>query len=266
MSRNVRIILAIIVVIALIAVAVVAAIFVRGGDGTPSATISAPTLAIDTQAEATTAPTQAAMEGATEATPSNDTSADTASTDVESTGDVVVYNIVTDQSNVSFTLTEDLRGVPTTVVGETDQVAGQIAVDFATPQNSRVGEIRINARTLQTDNDFRNRAIRGEILQSAQDAFEFITFTPTEVVGLPETITPGQQFNFQLVGNLTIRDITQPVTFATTIVSFSETELEGYAIATVQRASFNLIIPSVPSVANVSEAVDLRIDFGAAAG
>lgn len=260
MSRNVRIILAIVVVIAVIAVAVVAAIFIRGGDGTPSATISAPTLAIDTQTEATTAPTQAAMEGATESTPSTETS-----TDAESTGGVVIYNIITNQSNVSFTLTEDLRGVPTTVVGETDQVAGQIAVDFATPQNSRVGEIRINARTLQTDNDFRNRAIRGEILQSAQDAFEFITFTPTEVTGLPETITPGEQFNFQIVGNLTIRDITQPVTFETTIVSFSDTALEGYAIATVQRASFNLQIPSVPSVANVSEAVDLRIDFGAEA-
>ena len=259
MSRNVRIILAIVVVIAVIAVAVVAAIFIRGGDGTPSATISAPTLAIDNQTEATPAPTQAAMEGATEGTPSTDTS-----TDAESTG-VVIYNIVTNQSNVSFTLTEELRGVPTTVVGETDQVAGQIAVDFSAPQNSRVGEIRINARTLQTDNDLRNRAIRGEILQSAQDVYEFITFTPTEVTGLPETITPGEQFNFQIVGNLTIRDITQPVTFETTIVSFSEAALEGYAIVTVQRASFNLQIPSVPSVANVSEAVDLRIDFGAEA-
>lgn len=261
MSRNVRIIVGIIVVLVIIAAAVYAYVYISGGDGTPSATISAPTLAVDTQTEPTTAPTQAAMEGATAATPSTDTSSGAASA-----GSVVVYNIVTNQSNVSFTLTEDLMGQPTTVVGETDQVAGQIAVDFNNPQNSRVGEIRINARTLQTDQENRNRAIRGQILQSAQDAYEFITFTPTEVVGLPETITPGQQFTFQIVGNLKIRDITQPVTFETTIVSFSETELEGYATTTVQRGSFNLQIPNVPSVANVSEAVDLRIDFGATAG
>lgn len=260
MSRNVRIILAIIVVIAVIAIAVVAAIFIRGGDGTPSATISAPTLEIATQVEPTTAPTEAAEEAATQEATTE------ATAEASSSGELIVYNIVTDQSNVSFTLTEDLRGVPTTVVGETDQVAGQLAVDFANPQNSQVGEIRINARTLQTDSDFRNRAIRGEILQSAQDAYEFITFIPTEVTGLPETITEGQQFSFQIVGNLTIRDITQPVTFETTIISFSDTALEGYATATVQRGDFNLQIPNVPSVANVSESVDLRIDFGAEAG
>lgn len=260
MSRNVRIILAIVVIIVVIAVAAYAYVYISGGDGTPSATISAPTLAVDTQSEPTTAPTQAAMEGATEEAASADTSAGAASA-----SDIVIYNIVTDQSNVSFTLTEDLMGQPTTVVGETDQVAGQIAVDFANPQNSRVGEIRINARTLQTDQENRNRAIRGQILQSAQDAYEFITFIPTEVTGLPDTITEGQQFSFQIVGNLTIRDITQPVTFETTIVSFSNTALEGYAIATVQRGDFNLQIPNVPSVANVSESVDLRIDFGAAA-
>lgn len=253
MSRNVRMILGIVIVIVLIAAGAFAFIYIRGGDGSPSATISAPTLALETQAGANSAPTQAMMEGA-------EPTVDTAGA-----SGVVVFNIVTDQSNVSFTLTEELNGQPTTVVGETDQVAGQIAVDFNNPLNSRVGEIRINARTLQTDNDFRNRAIRGEILQSAQDEFEFIRFVPTEVVGLPETITIGQPITFQLVGNLTIRDITQTVTFATGVTPISQTELEGYATTTVMRGDYNLDIPSVPSVANVSEEVDLRIDFGAAA-
>jgi polyisoprenoid-binding protein YceI len=233
-------------------------IYIRGGSGTPSATISAPTLAISlpTQAPATAAPTEA--EAATETTDEVPAVSSAAS-------EVVVFNIAPEQSNVTFTLTEELRGQPTTVVGETDQVAGQIAVDFGNPSASQVGEIRINARTLETDNDFRNRAIRGEILQSAQDQFEFISFVPTDITGLPDTITMGEPIIFQIVGDLTIRDITNPVTFEATVTPVSEAQLEGTAATTVQRGDYNLEIPSVSSVANVSEAVDLQIDFVAAA-
>jgi polyisoprenoid-binding protein YceI len=164
---------------------------------------------------------------------------------------------------VRFILDEVLRGSPNTVTGRTDQIAGQIAVDFANPQNSQVGEIRISARSLATDNELRNRAIRGQILQSSQDEFEFISFKPTEITGLPASVTMGQSFEFQITGDLTIRDITHPVTFDVTVTPDSEAHIEGTAIATVQRGDFNLIIPNVPGVADVDEAVRLEVDFEA---
>jgi polyisoprenoid-binding protein YceI len=83
--------------------------------------------------------------------------------------------------------------------------------------------------------------------------------------GLPETVTVGAPFEFSVTGDLKIRDITQPVTFAVTVTPVSETELQGSARATVQRADFDLRIPSVPSVANVSEEVFLEFDFVAVA-
>lgn len=171
---------------------------------------------------------------------------------------VVIYRISQDQSQVRFSLDEILRGRPFTPVGITDQVAGEISVDF-TQKLAEVGVIQVNARTLKTDSEFRDRAINNEILDTAE--FEFITFVPTQVSGLPQDAAVGQEVQFQITGDLTIRDITQSVTFEVTATLVDETRLEGFASATVLRSDYGLVIPSVPSVADVSEEVLLEFDF-----
>lgn len=178
-------------------------------------------------------------------------------------GALRLYQIQQDGSEVTFTLDEDLRGQRTTVVGSTDQVAGEMALNLSDLSTAQLGIIQINARTLLTDNNFRNRAIQNEILQTG--AHEFITFAPTNISGLPASVAVGQEISFTIDGNLTIRDITQPVTFNVAAVAQSETELTGTATTTVERTAFNLVIPQVPQVANVEEAVDLTITFTARA-
>lgn len=173
----------------------------------------------------------------------------------------VTFNIVSEESQVSFTLEEDLRGVRTTVVGTTNQVAGQIQVDFANPAASRMGAIRINIRSLTTDNDFRNRAIRAEILQSAQAQYEFSDFTPKTISGLPDTIAVGDTITFQVTGDLPLAGVTREVTFDVTLTVASETRLEGVGTTTVLRSDYGLQIPAVPSVANVTDEVALEIQF-----
>jgi polyisoprenoid-binding protein YceI len=165
------------------------------------------------------------------------------------------------ESSVSFTLNEELRGADATVVGSTNQVAGEIVVDFDNPSASVLGDIAVNARTFATDSNNRNRAIRGVILNT--DTFEFITFSPTSIDGLPTE--PTDEFTFTVTGDLTIRDITQPVTFEVQ-VSGSSDRIEGSASSTVNRADFDLVIPNVPLVANVDEEVTLTIDFVAVPG
>ena len=173
----------------------------------------------------------------------------------------VIFTISQDGSQVRFTLDELLRNQPNTVVGVTDQVAGEIAVNFEDPAASQVGEITINARTLRTDNDFRNRAINNEILDTGP--YELITFTPTEIIGLPDSVAVGDTFEFQVVGDLTIRDVTQSVTFDVTVTVVSPTQITGYGSATVLRSDYDLSIPNVPSVANVTDEVLLEIEFTA---
>ena len=179
--------------------------------------------------------------------------------EVSASGGATVYTIEPLTSKVRFELDEVLRGNPVTVVGVSDQVTGEIAADLNDLSTVQVGEIQINARGLATDNNFRNRAINNKILETGE--FEFITFAPTAVNGLPGSAATGDTVEFTLDGDLTIRDITQPVTFNVAATVVSDSQLEGTASAVVQRADFDLTIPSVPDVADVEEEVELTIDF-----
>lgn len=177
---------------------------------------------------------------------------------------LTIFTIQQAGSQARFELDEELRGNPITVVGSTDQIAGEIGIDFNNPAATELGVIQVNARTLATDNDFRNRALRNEILVTGP--FEYITFTPTEITGLPDTVAVGDTITFQVNGDLTITGISQPATFAVTVTIVSETEISGTASTVVTREAYNLRIPSVPAVANVEEEVEIYLDFVASAG
>jgi polyisoprenoid-binding protein YceI len=187
-------------------------------------------------------------------------------TPTEEPGILRTYQIVQEGSEVRFLIDEVLLGEANLVVGRTNQVTGQVLLDLKRPVEVEVSPIEINARELATDNSFRNRAIRSQILDSNNDAFQFITFTPTAIDGLADAnIVLGEPVTFFITGDLQIRDITNSVTFEMTATAVSETELSGSGAATVLRADYDLNIPSVPGVANVSEEVRLEIDFVAMA-
>ncbi|MCY4538520.1 MAG: YceI family protein [Chloroflexi bacterium] len=178
----------------------------------------------------------------------------------------VTFSIVAAESRATFTLEEDLRGARTTVVGATNDVAGVINVNLADPAASSIGTIIINARTLETDNNFRNRAIRSQILKSAQDAYEFIVFEPRVLKNFSaDSIAVGETITFDVSGDLTVVDVTRTVTFAAEVTLDSETQLSGTATVNVLHGDFALTIPDVPSVANVTDDVDLTLRFVARA-
>jgi polyisoprenoid-binding protein YceI len=175
----------------------------------------------------------------------------------------LVFQIVPDKSEVRFTIPEDLRGQPNSVVGKSNQVAGQIAVNPDDLSAAQVGVIQVNARTFVTDDGRRNRAINNFILNTAE--YEFITLTPTEIRGLSGRAELGRDLTFQIVGDLTIRDVTKPVVFDVIARPTSEMQMTGSASTTINRGDFQLQIPNVPFVANVGEQIALAIDFVAEA-
>ena len=170
-----------------------------------------------------------------------------------------VFEIDPNASSARFVIDEILRGSSYTVVGTTNQVAGQIAADLDDLDTAQVGTIRINARTLTTDADGRNRMLKNQILQT--DQHEYITFTPRQMVGLPETVTVGQSFTFQMAGDLTIKDVTRDATFNVVVTPTAENRLEGTASSTIRYADWGVSIPQVPSVAGVADQVALHLDF-----
>jgi polyisoprenoid-binding protein YceI len=181
--------------------------------------------------------------------------ADTAS----AASDAQVFQIDPNASSARFVIDEILRGSPYTVVGTTNQVAGQIAADLDDLDTAQVGTIRVNARTLTTDADGRNRMLKNQILQT--DQHEYIEFTPKRMVGLPEAVTVGQSFTFQMVGDLAIRGTTREAAFDVAVTPTAENRLEGTATSTIRYADWGVSIPQVPSVAGVADQVALHLDF-----
>lgn len=192
------------------------------------------------------------------------TDIESAAVAVDNTSGGTVFNIVPDSSSASFTLNEVLSGRNNTVVGTTNQVAGEIVLNFDNPQASQLGTIRINARTFATDSGMRDGMIRREILKSGQDEFEFIDFEPTAINGLPATVEVGKSYDLEIVGNLTIVGQTKEVTFTANVTIDSKTQISGTATTTVSRDDYGIAIPSVPRVANVDNDVLLTLNFVAA--
>ena len=140
-------------------------------------------------------------------------------------------------------------------------------VDLIDPVASSIGTIVINARTLETDQSFRNRALRSNILKSAQDAYEFIVFQPKQLSNFSaESLAVGESITFDITGDLTVTDVTNSVTFNAKVTLESETQISGSATVNVLYRDFGLTIPSAPGVANVTDDVDLSLQFVARAG
>jgi len=173
------------------------------------------------------------------------------------------FQIVSAESEARFTIDEILNGNDKTVIGTTSEVTGEMTFNLGNPADSAVGTITIGTGNFVTDNNFRNRAIRQFVLQSSQ--YPEITFTPTELAGLPASASVGDVVTFQIVGNLTVREVTGVETFDVTVTVVSETRLEGLATTTISRMNpYNLTIPDVPSVASVDEDMLLELEFVAA--
>lgn len=223
-----------------------------GGSGEPTTELTTPELTATTTSTTITA-TSSTAGGASSTQPDQQTTS--------------TFEIDQSQSTARFEIDEVLNGNPTHVVGATDQVVGQIRVDMSDLGSVEFSEIIINARTLETDSERRNRAIRGPvILDSGSDENELITLQVTSVEGSSGQAVVGETFEFTVVGDLTIKGITQQVSFDVNVTATDDDTIEGSATAEVTRDMFEIGIPSVPGVADVTNEVLIGLEFVAVSG
>jgi polyisoprenoid-binding protein YceI len=189
----------------------------------------------------------------------------TTATLVPSTNETA-FTILPSSSQASFTIHEKHFGQSTDVVGTTNQVSGEILVNKQDPAQSRLGQIRVDLSTLVTDNDLRNHALQGRILETGDAANKYATFTATALKGMPSTAAVGQTIHFQVIGNLTIHGVTHSATFDVTLTTQSTTAMKGQATTTVRYKDFNIAVPPVPSVSDVGDTTTLALTFTAQAG
>lgn len=217
-----------------------------GGSGEPSTDLTTPELSVTT----TTTPTASSTTGS-----SNETTEGSS------------FEIDQARSIARFEIDEVLNGNPTHVVGTTDQVVGQIRVDATDLSSIEFSEIIVNARTLDTGSERRDRAMRGPIvLDSGSEENELITLMVTSVEGLSGDAVVGESFEFTVTGDLTIKGNTQPVTFDAMVTLVDDDTVEGSVTANITRDMFEIGIPSVASVADVTNEVLIGLEFVAVAG
>lgn len=243
-------------------------VFIRitGGTGEASEPISAPTLSLDNAAQATEAivsPTEVS------ATAVSVVPTDIPTTEVEAVAVAPsetsvaarLFRIVPQESEARFSVYETFP--EGTAIGRTNQIAGDIIVDFNAPSNSQIGTIRINLRTLRTDDPDRDSSIRCCVLLTAQDIYEFSDFVPTAITGMPEQVQVGIPITFQVTGDLTLRGTTRPVTFDVVVTPNSLTEISGTATTTVNRSDFGILNDDRNGFDyhGVEEQVNLAFDF-----
>ena len=179
----------------------------------------------------------------------------------------VTLVIVPEESEARFIIDEILNGADKRVVGTTNAVEGTITADKDNPEDVTVSLVRVDLSNLTTDSSFRNRAIRDFILQTGDPANQFATFEPTGTGGLPESVTIGESFTFQITGDLTIRGVTREETFEVTLTPVSETRIEGTAtLSDINYGDYGVQILRLPEqVASVEDTITLELSFVAVA-
>ena len=119
--------------------------------------------------------------------------------------------VATDASQVGYRVQEILFGVDTTAVGRTNQVEGTLTIDGT--QVTGV-EFTVDVASITSDESRRDSAFRGRVMSA--DEFPTASFELTEPIDVGVAPTDGTELTTQATGDLTLRGITNPVTFEVT--------------------------------------------------
>ena len=154
------------------------------------------------------------------------------------TAGLVTYKIVPGESQLQYEVGEvfiDENNRFAVAIGVTPQVAGEISLDLAAPQNSSLGTLTADISQFKSDSSRRDNAIRGRFIET--ERYPTVTFVPTSIEGLPESYQEGQDLPLKIIGDLTIREKTLPVTFDA-VVRLEGNQLTGQATTTILMSDF----------------------------
>jgi polyisoprenoid-binding protein YceI len=219
-------------------------------------TVAAPAPVVQqVQAQPTLAAAQPAQIQAT-ATP-----AQPAAANPSTSGQKVVFKIVPEESTATYEVGEvffNQNNRFNLAVGVTHSVKGEINADLSNPPASSLGVIEVDISQLASDSDRRDNFIRNNGLQSSK--FPVARFVPNKIDALPVSYQAGQTYTFKVSGDLTIKDITKPVTFDVT-ASLQENVLSGTATTKVLMSDYGVGPISLAGILKTEDEVKLSLKF-----
>ncbi len=141
-------------------------------------------------------------------------------------------------------------------VGSTQQIAGQLQLnldDLASPLGDNRFTVQLN--TLESDQALRDGWLR-------RNGPRFDEFVASGVEGAPASYSEGQEVQFQLVGDLTVRNITQPATFDVAATLQGDT-ITGKATTRALLSDFGIDPPNFANTLVVGDEFTIEVDFTA---
>ncbi len=218
---------------------------------TPNPTQPAAALPTQTAISPANSPTSGPTEPPAETQPQNP----------PQTSDLLELNIVPGESSVSYEVGETFFNQNNRfnlAVGKTTQISGKITIDPANPQNSSIGAIEVDISQLQSDSNRRDNTIRDRFLESRQ--YPIAIFVPSQIDGLPTSYTAGETLNFKVTGDLTVHDVTQPVSFDVQ-AALVNNELQGTANTTILMSDFGVGPIELGGILGTEDEVKLEMQF-----
>lgn len=117
----------------------------------------------------------------------------------------------TTESEAGYRVSEVLMGVDTEGVGRTSEVSGTLTVDGTAVT---AVDMSVDMASVTSDKDKRDEAFRDEIMDVA--TYPTATFVLTAPIELGAVPADGEQVTATATGELTLRGVTNPVTFQVT--------------------------------------------------
>ena len=115
---------------------------------------------------------------------------------------------ITDASELGYRVKEILFGVDTEGVGRTNQITGSLVIAGTQVTDA---EFIVDVASIQSDESRRDNQFRGRIMST--DEFPTAMFTLTEPIELGTEAVEGATVDTTATGELTLRGVTNPVTF-----------------------------------------------------
>jgi polyisoprenoid-binding protein YceI len=176
-------------------------------------------------------------------------------------GGVYTLDIVPEETEARYVVEEEFfgRGFGT-AIGITKIVEGEFTILLDGTPSVQAGEFRVDLRTLTSDENRRDNAIRRRWLES--NTFPIAVFVPIAVSDFPAGVsyTEGVTVQFKLSGDLTVHETTNAVTFDVTASGVGDT-LVGVATTNFLMTDFGFNPPEIFNILQAENEVRVELDF-----
>ena len=157
---------------------------------------------------------------------------------------------------------EELRrlDLPIKAIGETSEVSGSIVFEEGGDVDSGSSVLQVGLSGFRSDEDRRDRWVRTSLFDTRQ--FPNAELVVTGFGDLPWPLPESGEAAFEMEGDLTIQEVTKPVTWDVT-AQFDGRSVTGQARTMITFDQFELSKPTFAFILSVDNEIFLEIDIAA---